>query len=412
VIPKIFFTLRGYSLAILKQDVVAGITVALVAFPLSIGLSVASGARPEAGLVTVIVAGFFISLLGGSRVQIGGPTGAFIVVVYDIISTHGFDGLILATSMAGLLLIFLALFRVGNFINRVPETVISGFTLGIGVIIAASQLKDALGLRFEAFSSNFLGQLALVFNHLNDIRPTALVMSIGTIALIILVKQKFPRTPGLFVVVVLISGLTALLSIDVSTLGDRFGDIKTVLSLPKIPSLELNRVVELFPSATIIALLSGVESLLSAKVADRLVGDTHRPNAEIMAQGVANFVSPMFGGLPATGAIARTATNIQAGGTTPIAGIVHAIVVLLIVMGFSAYAAHLALPVLAGLILLVAWNMCQPDDTWRQLVDMDCPQRVVFSSTFLVTLLVGLAEGVLVGILLSWFISRFLSARF
>ncbi|HMQ41576.1 MAG TPA: SulP family inorganic anion transporter [Paracoccus sp. (in: a-proteobacteria)] len=362
--PKILTTMREYSPALFRADLIAGITVAMVALPLSLAIAIASGAPPSTGIITAVVGGFLISLLGGSRVQIGGPTGAFIVVVYDVIATHGLSGLILATLMAGLILIAAALLKAGNLIRLVPEPVINGFTIGIAIIIGTSQLKDFFGLQIENLPAEFFPKIEALWTARDTLSGAALAVGLGTLALILILRRLLPRFPGLIVAVGVTSALALLAGMPVETITSRFGELPRGLPMPSLPQMNLALVSELLPSALIIAFLAGIESLLSAMVADRMIAGKHRPNAELMAQGFANIGSSLFGGLPATGAIARTATNIRAGGKTPVAGLVHALTVLLVMLIAAPVAGRLALPALAALLMLTAWNMAEPH-RWR-----------------------------------------------
>ena len=362
--PKILTTMREYSPALFRADLIAGITVAMVALPLSLAIAIASGAPPSTGIITAVVGGFLISLLGGSRVQIGGPTGAFIVVVYDVIATHGLSGLILATLMAGLILIAAALLKAGNLIRLVPEPVINGFTIGIAIIIGTSQLKDFFGLQIENLPAEFFPKIEALWTARDTLSGAALAVGLGTLALILILRRLVPRFPGLIVAVGVTSALALLAGMPVETITSRFGELPRGLPMPSLPQMNLALVSELLPSALIIAFLAGIESLLSAMVADRMIAGKHRPNAELMAQGFANIGSSLFGGLPATGAIARTATNIRAGGKTPVAGLVHALTVLLVMLIAAPVAGRLALPALAALLMLTAWNMAEPH-RWR-----------------------------------------------
>jgi len=358
--PKILTTLPEYTRSLLVQDVIAGVTVAMVALPLSLAIAIASGADPAKGLVTAIVAGFLISLLGGSRVQVGGPTGAFIVVVFSVIAEHGYDGLVLATFMAGLILLVAGYFRAGNLIRLIPEPVINGFTIGIAFIIATSQLKDLLGLTAAEVPAEFLAKIEVLWAARPSFSGASALIGLSTMVLIVLFRRAAPKLPGLIVAVACTSALVALLGLPVETIGSRFGDLPNTLPWPEIPEISFDRVVELLQSALVIAFLAGVESLLSAMVADRMIAGHHRPNAELLAQGAANIGSALFGGLPATGAIARTATNIRAGGKTPVAGLIHALTILLIMSLASQLVGYMAMPALAGLLMLTAWNMSEP----------------------------------------------------
>lgn len=397
--PALYDTLPGYSARDLRADLAAGITVAMVALPLSLAIAIASGAAPSAGLVTAIVAGFLISALGGSRVQIGGPTGAFIVVVYGVIASHGYDGLVAATFMAGLILVVAGLLRAGNLIAFIPEAVINGFTIGIALIIATSQIKDLLGLRADHVPADFLKKLPVLWAARGSFNAAALAIGIATILLIVLFRRLFPRLPGLIVAVALTSGATAWLHLPVDTVADRFGALPDHLPPLALPDLGPARLVALFPSALVIAFLAGVESLLSAIVADRMHDSTHRPNAELLAQGWANLASALFGGLPATGAIARTATNIRAGARTPVAGMIHALVLLLFVYVAAHLAGLMAMPALAGLLILTAWNMSEPHH-WPHYLRLRRSDQVLLILTMLLTLLVDLTVAIGVGVAL------------
>src|SRR5215217_2424376 len=352
--------MRDYSWRMFLDDALAGSTVALVALPLSIAIAIASGADPKAGLITAIVGGLLISLLGGSRVQIGGPTGAFIVVVYGVIEQFGFDGLLLATLMAGLILVIGGLVRAGRFVALVPEPVIEGFTVGIALIIGVSQLKDLLGLSATKVSADLVAALPALWAAREAINSTALAIGLFSIAGIALLRRIAPWFPGSLIVIVAASAMVSALPLPVDTIQSRFGALPAGLPMPSLPHLSISRISELLPSAFVIAFLAAVESLLSAIVADRMIGGRHRSNAELLAQGAANIVSPLFGGLPATGAIARTATNVRAGGRTPVAGIVHAATILLFIFAAPSLAGYLAMPALAGLLILTAWLMSEP----------------------------------------------------
>ncbi|MDF1735070.1 MAG: SulP family inorganic anion transporter [Minwuia sp.] len=395
--PKLLTTLPTYTSRLLMADVIAGLTVAMVALPLSIAIAIASGADPAAGLVTAVVAGFLISLLGGSRVQIGGPTGAFIVVVYGVIANHGYDGLVLATMMAGLILLVASLLRAGSLIAHVPEAVINGFTIGIAIIIAASQLKDFLGLQLVNVPADFLPKVAALLSVRDSFSPAALVIGIVTVLLIVALRRIAPRFPGLIVAVAATSAAVALLNLPVETIASRFGPLPTGLPVPELPEITLAKVSELLPSAFIIAFLAGVESLLSAIVADRLIDGHYRPNAELIAQGTANIGSALFGGLPATGAIARTATNVRAGGRTPVSGMVHAIAVLAMMMIAAPLVGHLALPALAALLIITAWNMSEPEK-WGTWLRGEIPDRVLMLVTLGLTVVADLSIAIGVGV--------------
>jgi SulP family sulfate permease len=399
--PKLLTTLPASTRESVWADLIAGVTVAMVALPLSLAIAIASGAPPETGLVTAIVGGFLISLLGGSRVQIGGPTGAFIVVVHGVVTTYGLDGLILATMMAGVILVIGGVLKAGNLIALVPEPVINGFTIGIGVIIALSQLPDALGIVLpEGTPAETLERIPAIWAARDTISWASVAIGLGAVVLIVALRRLFPRFPGLIVAVGLVSAAVALFSMPVDTLDGRFGVLPNRLPMPQLPEITTARLIELLPSALIIAFLAGVESLLSALVADRMVAGRHRPNAEILAQGVANIGSALMGGLPATGAIARTATNVKAGGRTPLAGIFHALVILAVMMLAAPLAGYLAMPALAGLLLVTAWNMSEPQHWRGYLTTGRVSDRVLLVLTMLLTVLSDLTIAIGVGVAL------------
>jgi SulP family sulfate permease len=402
--PKLLTSLHGYNVTLFRGDVLAGITVALVAIPLSLAIAIASGARPETGLVTAAVAGFLISMLGGSSIQIGGPTGAFIVVVYGVINAHGFDGLLLATAMAGVILLVAGFLGLGSLIRYVPAAVIHGFTLGIALIIASSQIKDFLGLRLKSVPADFIHKGSVIFDALPSTNITALSVGVATIFLISGFRRYFPRFPGLIAVLILASLVSWYLGFEIETLGTQFGTLDFDTIKFGFPHISYALVAEMLPSSIVIAFLAGIESLLSAVVSDRMTGDQHRPNAEIVAQGVANIGSSLFGGLPATGAIARTATNFRAGGKTPVAGMVHAITVLAISFFAAPLACHLLMPAMAALLIHIAWNMSDPGNWLAFLKEGKLGERfllwITFGLTVLVDLTVAIGVGVGLGLLL------------
>jgi len=381
------------------QDALAGLTVAMVALPLSLAIAIASGADPSKGLVTAIVAGFLISLLGGSRVQIGGPTGAFIVVVFGVVAKHGYDGLVVATFMAGLILLAAGYFRAGNLIRLIPEPVINGFTVGIAVIIATSQLKDLFGLSPSENPAEFVAKVEGLWAARPTFSTAAAAIGLSTMVLIVLFRRAAPKLPGLIFAVAITSALVALADLPVETIHSRFGDLPNTLPWPAMPEISFERVVELLPSALIIAFLAGVESLLSAMVADRMISGHHRPNAELLAHGAANIGSSLFGGMPATGAIARTATNIRAGGKTPVAGLIHAVIILLVMLVASSFVGYLAMPALAGLLILTAWNMSEPHK-WRSYLEERKTDIFLLALTMILTVLADLTVAIGVGVAL------------
>lgn len=402
--PKLVSLFReGYSLADLRADGIGGLTVAIVALPLAMALAVASGADPGAGLITAIVAGFLVSALGGSRFQIGGPTGAFIPIVYAIIVTYGYDGLVLATLMAGAILVIAGLLRVGTLMKYLPQPLITGFTAGIALIIFASQIKDLLGLQTAMLPAEFLPKLAAIGHHLDSFNPWALGMALACIGIIVGARRIAPSAPGFLFAVVIASAATALLGLPVDTIGTRFGGIPSELPSITIPAFDLARMIQLLPAAFTIAFLAGIESLLSAVVADGMTGRRHRSNTELIAQGIANGGSALFGGLPATGAIARTATNIRAGGRTPVAGMLHALFLLGFVVWASGLASYVPMPALAGVLVVVAWNMSEHGHFRHTLRSAPGGDRLVLVITFLLTVFVDLTVAIEVGMVVAAF---------
>ncbi|MDX1718370.1 MAG: SulP family inorganic anion transporter [Anderseniella sp.] len=395
--PKILTTLQTYDSLTFRADVMAGITVAMVALPLSLAIAIASGASPAQGLVTAIVAGFLISLLGGSRVQIGGPTGAFIVIVYGVIADHGYDGLVLATFMAGVILLIGGYLRAGRLMRLVPEPVINGFTIGIAVIIAVSQLKDLFGLSIATVPAEFFGKLEALWRARDSMNIPAICIGIATMILIVTFRRLAPRLPGLIVAVAMTSAIVAMMELSVDSIHSRFGDLPSSLPLPALPEISMARMSELLPSAFVIAFLAGIESLLSAMVADRMIEGHHRPNAELLAQGAANIGSSLFGGLPATGAIARTATNVRAGGKTPVAGLVHAVTILIVMLVAAPLAGYLAMPALAGLLILTAWNMSEPH-RWAGYLNERRSDQFLLLLTLVLTVAADLTVAIGVGV--------------
>lgn len=394
--PKLLTTLGRYSWRLFAGDAVAGVTVALVALPLSIAIAIASGATPKAGLITAIIGGFLISLLGGSRVQVGGPTGAFIVVVAGVITQFGYDGLLIATLLAGIILIAAGLVRAGRFVALVPESVIEGFTVGIALIIAVSQLKDLLGMSAAHVPADLVHGLPALWAARSQASMATFVVGVAAIASIALLRRLIPWFPGSLLVIAVASAAVVKLQLPVDTVFSRFGEIPSGLPPPSIPHLSVGRISELLPSAFVIAFLAAVESLLSAIVADRMIGGSHRSGAELLAQGAANIVSPLFGGLPATGAIARTATNVRAGGRTPVAGIVHAVTILIIMLIGSSLAGYLAMPALAGLLIVTAWLMSEPG-RWSERMRLRAGDRTLFLMTMILTVVSNLTIAIAVG---------------
>ena len=396
--PKLVTVLReGYGLAALRADAMAGLTVAIVALPLSMAIAIASGATPERGLFTAIVGGFLISALGGSRFQVGGPAGAFIVLVASAVDRHGSDGVVLATMMAGIFLAVAGLLRLGTFIKFIPYPVTVGFTAGIAVIIFASQLKDLLGLKLDGKEpAAFVAKLEALARSLDTISPAAVALSLMTIGLIVGIKKLKPHWPGMLIAVVVAAVATYALALPVETIGSRFGGIPSLLPSPHLPAFSLEKVQAVLPDAVAFALLGAIESLLSAVVADGMTGRRHRSNCELLAQGAANVGASLFGGLPATGTIARTATNVRAGAHGPVAGMMHAAFLLLFMLVAAPLFAHVPLAALAGVLVVVAWNMAEKYE-FLSLLRSSRGDAVVLLSTFLLTVFRDLTEGIVVG---------------
>ena len=399
--PKLITTMReGYGAARLRGDVVAGLTVAIVALPLAMALGIASGASPREGLVTAVVAGFLISALGGSRVQIGGPTGAFVVIVAGIIAAHGMAGLILATLMAGLILIAAGYAGVGRLMRFVPMPVVTGFTAGIAVIIASSQVGDFLGLRTHAVPAEFIEKWSVYLRALPTTDISTLGVGAGTLAVILLLRRFAPRLPAYLLAILAGTAAAVLLHLPVETVGDRFPSMPTGLPRPQVPQLSLPLVREVLPSAFTIAFLAGIEALLSAVVADGMTGHRHRSGQELVGMGIANLASAGFGGLPATGAIARTATNVRAGGQTPVAGMLHAVFLLLFMLIAGDLIGFVPMSTLAAVLLMVAWGMSEVD-RFRALLRSDPGERALLLLTFALTILVDLTVAIGVGVTLA-----------
>jgi sulfate permease, SulP family len=400
-VPKSITLLsRGYGPGDLQHDIMAGLTVAIVALPLAMALAIASGTTPEKGLVTAVVAGFLISALGGSRFQIGGPTGAFVVVVFDTLARHGYDGLVLATLLAGIILIAAGFARFGTWIKYIPDPVITGFTAGIGVIIATSQIKDLLGLPIDEVPAHFIDKWPVFWAHIGEVQFASLGLGLAAFAIIVALRRLAPKAPGFLIALFAASLATAWWHLPVATIGSTFGELPHGLPWPQTPELSFTRVREVLPSAFTIAFLAGVESLLSAMVADGMTGRRHRSNVELVAQGVANTASALFGGMPATGAIARTATNIRAGARSPVAGMVHAIFVLAFMVLFARWASYIPLASLAAVLIIVAWTMSEPTKFVREL-RAPMADRLILVTTFVLTIFVDLTFAIEVGIVLA-----------
>jgi SulP family sulfate permease len=399
--PKLISVLReGYNVGSFRRDAVAGVTVAIVALPLAIAIAIASGTSPDKGLLTAIIAGFLISALGGSRVQIGGPTGAFIPIVYAVIFRHGYDGLVLATLMAGCILCAAGFLRVGALMKYMPQPLITGFTAGIAVIIFLSQLPDLLGLGLRDVPAAFMPRLAAIGAGLSRVNPSAVAVALLSIGAVAVLRRVAPRAPGFLLVIIAGAAVTQLLGLDVETIGSRFGELPRLVPMPSLPAISLARVEELLPDALTIAFLAGVESLLSAVVADGMTGRRHRSNTELVAQGVANFSSALFGGLPATGAIARTATNVRAGGASPVAGMIHAAVLLAFLFVAAPAVRYVPLASLAAVLAVVAFNMSE-HERFRHLLSAPKGDRLVLLVTFALTVFTDLTLAIQVGVVIA-----------
>jgi sulfate permease, SulP family len=400
-IPKLVTVLQeGYDLRRFIADATAGLTVAIVALPLSMALAIASGTTPDRGLFTAIVAGFLISAFGGSRFQIGGPTGAFVVVVFNVIGTHGYDGLVIATLMAGLMLIMAGFAKLGTFIKYVPHPVVTGFTAGIALIIFSSQVAEVLGLRLDENPAGFIEKWLTYSQALDTFDAATFAVAMTSLAIIIGCRLWRPRWPMFLIAVVVGALAVTLLGMPVTTIGSRFGELPSTLPAPHWPEITLARLRELLPSAFTIAFLAGVESLLSAVVADGMTGRRHRSNSELVAQGIANIGSSIFGGIPATGAIARTATNIRAGAYSPVAGMMHAVFLLAFMLFLAPLASYVPLASLGAVLIVVAWNMAEIKN-FGHLMKAPPADRAVLLTTFVLTLVADLTTAIEIGVLLA-----------
>ncbi|MEY4882511.1 MAG: C4-dicarboxylic acid transporter DauA [Pseudomonadota bacterium] len=409
--PYLLNSLNGYSMSKFGKDLSAGATVGIVALPLAMAFAMASGLKPEAGIATAIIAGFLISALGGSRVQIGGPAGAFIVIVYGILQRYGLSNLVIATAMSGVMLFLMGFFKLGSLIRFIPVTVVIGFTNGIAVLIALSQIKDFLGLQVVSMPADFFGILATLARTLHTLNLQAMALALASLAVIIFWQfwlpklghhapraRRFAIVPGSVIALVLATLAVSSLDLQVETIGSRFGGIPASLPPFQWPAFSWDSARFLLVPATTLAMLGAIESLLCARVADGMIDDRHNPNQELMAQGIANFITPFFGGMPATGTIARTITNIKSGAASPIAGIVHALTLLLVVLIAAPLATHVPLAALAAILMFVAWNMGQ----WREFVHLRqyrVPYRVTLLAVFFLTVVFDLTVAVEVGLM-------------
>lgn len=401
--PKLFDTLKNYNRHQFSKDVMAGLIVGIVALPLAIAFAIASGVSPEKGIYTAVIAGFIISSMGGSRVQIGGPTGAFIVIVYGIVQEHGINGLIIATFMAGVMLVIMGFARLGTVIKFIPHPLIVGFTSGIALIIFSSQMKDFFGLKMSAVPADFLEKWESYVYNFQSINLQAVLITASTVLIILLWPKITHKIPGSILAILVTTTAVQLLHLPVETIGSKFGNIPSSLPSPAIPELDFSTIKNLVQPAFTIALLGGIESLLSAVVADGMIGGNHKSNVELVAQGTANIFSSIFGGIPATGAIARTATNVKNGGRTPVAGMVHAVTLLLIILFIGKWAALIPMATLAGILVVVAYNMSE----WESFVSILKGPRsdvAVLLTTFLLTVLVDLTVAIEIGMVLAVFL--------
>jgi sulfate permease, SulP family len=407
--PRLLDSLKDYNRQRFVQDVSAGITVGVVALPLAMAFAIASGLKPEAGLFTAIISGFLISALGGSRVQIGGPAGAFIVIVYGIVERYGLANLILATAMSGMLLFLMGLFRLGSLIRFIPVSVVIGFTNGIAVLIMLTQIKDFLGLKIINMPADFFGILHALWHNLQSASLASFLLGLASLSLLVgwlrmsrrLADTPFKAitmVPGSVIVLVFATGVAWLLSLPVETIGTKFGGIPSSMPAFVWPEFSWDSARFLLMPTLTLTLLGAIESLLCARIADGMTGDRHNPNQELMAQGVANFVTPFFGGMPATGTIARTVTNIQSGGTTPISGMVHALTLLAVVLVAAPLAAHIPLAALAAILMFVAWNMGEWREFWL-LRQYRLPYRLTLLAVFLLTVVFDLTVAIEVGLI-------------
>lgn len=402
-LPKTFTVLRGYTRKQLVADLQAGVIVGIVAIPLALAFAIASGVPPEKGLITAVVGGFLISFLGGSRVQIGGPTGAFVVIVYGIVEKYGIDGLAICTVMAGVILVGMGLARFGGAIKFIPYPVVTGFTSGIAVIIASSEIRDLLGLRMKSVPAPFLEKWRALSTALPTASLPAIGISAASLAILVFWPRLSKRIPAPIVAIVVMTAVVAWARIPVETIGSRFGAFSAALPSPHLPALSLDRVRALVSPAVTVALLAGIESLLSAVVADGMIGSRHKSNVELVAQGIANIGSAAFGGIPATGAIARTATNVKNGGRTPVAGMTHALTLLFVLLLFGRWASAIPLAALGAILLVVAWHMSEWH-SWKTLLLAPRSDVLVLLATFLLTVLVDLTVAVQVGVVLAAFL--------
>lgn len=398
--PKFFSLLKsGISKKQLVADSLSGVVVGVLALPLAIAFAVASGVSPDKGIITAIIAGFTISFLGGSRVQIGGPTGAFIIIIYGIVENYGIEGLFISTILAGIMLVIFGVLRLGSLLKYFPHPLIVGFTSGIALVIFSTQIKDALGLDIEKVPSNFILKWQTFFTHIDTINWIAFAITISTILITVYSSRFIKKVPGALIAIILTTVVVQFFGLPVTTIGSFFGEIKNNFTF-SVPHIDLEMIDKYFIPALTIALLGAIESLLSAVVSDGMIGGNHRSNTELIGQGIANIITPFFGGIPATGALARTATNVKNGGRTPVAGIVHAITLLLILLFLGKWANKIPMSALAGVLIVVSYNMSE----WRSFKEVlkgSSFDKIILINTFLLTVLVDLTVAIQVGVVLS-----------
>lgn len=398
--PQLLASLRHYDRRTFAADLVAGLTVGVLALPLAMAFAIASGLPPERGLFTAVIAGLLISALGGSRVQIGGPTGAFVVIVSEIVLQYGYGGLVLCTFLAGLMLIAFGLCRMGAMIRFIPFPVTTGFTTGIAVVIFTTQVGELLGLQYEEAPHGFVATWLSIWKHLHTVNPGATLIGLGTVLGIVVLRRLLPRAPGMLIAMMAATGIAWLLGLEVATIGTQFGELPRTLPMPAVPDLDFGALSGLIAPAFTVAMLAAIESLLSATVADGMTGRRHDPDTELIAQGVANIGSVLFGGIPATGAIARTATNVKSGAKTPVSGIIHAATLALILLLFAPMARQVPLAALAGILVVVSYNMSEIHHFIR-LLRAPRSDVLVLLTTFVLTVLVDLTVAVEVGVVLA-----------
>lgn len=399
--PKLFEVMKGYTKEQAIKDIISGIIVAIIALPLSIALAIASGVSPEQGLYTAIIAGFFISFFGGSRVQIGGPTAAFVVIIYGIVTTYGTDGLIVATIMAGIFLCLMGIFHFGSLIKYIPYTITTGFTCGIAVTLFVGQIKDFLGLQMESVPSEFADKIVAYAKNISTTNITTLLIGLLAVLILVLWPKVTDKIPGSLIAIIVTTAIVYFAKLPVNTIGSVYGELSSSFPIFQVPSISFKLIQELLSPAFTIAILAGIESLLSAVVSDGMIGDTHKSNAELIGQGLGNIFSGLFGGIPATGAIARTAANVRNGGRTPIAGITHCITLTIILLVLMPLAALIPMTTLAAVLLVVAWNMADWESFFHLCKTAPKSDVIVLVATFLLTVFFDLVVAIEVGVVLA-----------